>query len=85
MSSKLSCDRSPPQLGRGLLPEDLERLEAEVAHPLRLVLHLRDLADDLARQSLAALERVVLFRVVKPVLVVVLDARNLEVQIGRHR
>ena len=69
---------------RRLLPEDLQGLEAEVAHPLRLVLHLRDLADDLARQSLAALERVVLFRVVEPVLVVVLDARNLEVQIGRH-
>src|SRR5262249_5107617 len=32
-----------------------------------------------------ALERVVLFRVVEPVLVFVLDPRNLEVQIGRHR
>ena len=69
---------------RGLRPEDLERLQADVPHPERLVLHFRDLADDLSRQSLAALERVVLFRVVKPVLVVVLDSRNLEIQIGRH-
>ena len=84
MSSKFSVGQvAAPGRGR-LLPEDLERLEAEVAHPLRLVLHLRDLLDDLAGEPLAALERVVVVRVAEAVLVVVLDPRNLEVQIGRH-
>ena len=32
---------------RRLLAEDLERLEPELAHPVRLVLHLGDLVDDL--------------------------------------
>src|SRR3954454_2015233 len=40
--------------------EVLERLEAEVAHPLRLALELGDLLDELARQALRRLVEVVL-------------------------
>ena len=40
--------------------EVVERLQAEVAHPLRLVLELGDLLDELARQALGRLEQVVL-------------------------
>ncbi len=71
--------------GRGrLLPEDVMRLQADVAHPLGLALHLRDLMDDLTVEPLAALERVVGLRIMKPILVVVLDAFHLTAQIGRH-
>ena len=40
--------------------EVLERLQAEVAHPLRLGLELRDLGHELARQALRRLVQVVL-------------------------
>ena len=40
--------------------EVVERLQAEVAHPLRLVLELGDLLDELARQALRRLVQVVL-------------------------
>ena len=40
--------------------EVVERLEAELAHPLRLVLELGDLLDELAGQPLGRLEEVVL-------------------------
>ena len=48
----------PPQRGIGFELKIFERLEAELAHPGRLVLHLRDLADDLRIDSLAGLEHV---------------------------
>ena len=63
--------------------EVLERLEAEVAHPLRLVLVRRDLLDHLAVEALLGLEGVALFGVVEAVLVAVLDAR--EVVAGQLR
>src|SRR5437588_2654163 len=40
--------------------EVVERLQAEVAHPLRLVLELRDLLDDLPVQALGRLVEIVL-------------------------
>ena len=40
--------------------EVVERLEAELAHPLRLALELGDLLDELARQALRRLVQVVL-------------------------
>ena len=67
-----------------LRPEDLQGLEPDVAHPVRLGLHLRDLLDGLAGEPLAALERVVGHRVVEAVLVLVLDPLDLRVEIGRH-
>ena len=36
---------------RGHVPVDFQRLQAVLEHPLRLVLLLRDLADDLGRQA----------------------------------
>ena len=56
----------------------VERLQSELAHPLRLGLELRDLLDDLPIQSLGRLIQVVL-GVVEPValLVVGIDAREL--------
>ena len=39
--------------------EDVQTLVTEVAHPLRLALHLRDLFDDLVREALARLEDIV--------------------------
>ena len=55
--------------------EVLERLQAEVEHPLRLVLELGDLLDELAGQALGRLEEVVLGVVeAEPLLVVGVDA-----------
>src|SRR5262249_39068207 len=53
--------------------EVLERLEAELPHPVRLVLVLGDGFDDLLRQAAAGLEEVVLWSV-ESVLVLVADA-----------
>ena len=44
----------------GLALEMLERLQAEVPHPLGLALHRRHLADDLLGEALLGLEDVVL-------------------------
>ena len=49
------ADVSTPGRHR-LLLEDLERLEAVVAHPARLALHVRDLGHDVAVEPPAALE-----------------------------
>src|SRR6185312_14845771 len=46
--------------GHGLLAEDLERAEAQLRHPLRLLLHPRDLLDDLRVQAALGLEHVLL-------------------------
>ena len=51
---------SPPQRGHRLRLEDLQALQAEVPHPRRLALHLRDLRDDAPVQALAGLEHVLL-------------------------
>ena len=59
-------------LGQRARPEVLERLEAVLAHPLRLVLVLRDRCHELGRKTATRLEEVVLL-VVKAVLVVVAD------------
>ena len=50
--------------------EDFESFQAKVEHPLRLVLNSGNLANDLFVQALAALEDVVVRRIVKPVLVI---------------
>src|SRR5207245_6025485 len=46
--------------GHGLLAEDLERAETHLRHPLRLLLHPRDLLDDLGVQAALGLEDVLL-------------------------
>ena len=46
--------RSEPQLGIGLLAEQPQRLQAQVEHPLRLVLARRDVADDLVVEAALA-------------------------------
>ena len=58
--------------GQRARQEVLERLEAELAHPLRLVLVLGDRVDELVREATAGLEEVVL-GVVEAVLVLVRD------------
>jgi hypothetical protein len=55
--------------------EVLERLQAEVAHPLRLVLVLGDRRDDLARKPPLGLEEVVL-GIAEAVAVLVADLRD---------
>ena len=55
--------------------EVVERLEAELPHPLRLVLVLGDRCDELVREPAARLEEVVL-GIVEPVLVLGLDAAD---------
>jgi hypothetical protein len=57
--------------------EVLERLEAELAHPLRLVLELGDLLDELLRQALRGLVEIVL-GVVEAVLLRVVGVDSLE-------
>src|SRR3954452_2776230 len=57
--------------------EVVERLEAEVAHPLRLALELGDLLDELARQALRRLVEVVL-RVVEAIALGVVGVDVLE-------
>ena len=44
-------------VGIGFLIEDVERAQAELEHPLRLLLVGRDLLDDLAIQAALRLER----------------------------
>ncbi|TXT30417.1 MAG: hypothetical protein FD138_2294 [Planctomycetota bacterium] len=56
--------------GHRLLEEGLQRVDTEVPHPLRLLLHLGDLIYDLAIQSSAALEDVLVRGVVEPELVI---------------
>jgi hypothetical protein len=62
--------------GLGARDEVLVGLEAEVEHPLRLVLELGDLADELGREALGGLEGVAGLRVVEAelLLVVRIDA-----------
>jgi hypothetical protein len=55
--------------------EVVERLEAELGHPPRLALHLRDRLDDLAVDALRRLVEVVL-RVVEPVALRVVGAQG---------
>ncbi len=55
--------------------EVVERLEAELPHPVRLVLVLGDRCDELVGEPTARLEEVVL-GIVKPVLVLGLDAAD---------
>jgi hypothetical protein len=64
------------------LEEDLERLEPELGHPGRLALHFGDLANDLFVDPLAALEDVLIGRIVKPVLIVANSDAGF--QIGCH-
>ncbi len=56
---EIDVDLAAPQRHR-LGVEDLQALEAEVPHPRRLALHLRDFLDDLPIESLAGLEHIVL-------------------------
>ena len=49
------------QAAIGLAVETLERPQTERPHPVRLVLHLRHLADDRLGQTLLRLEDVVLY------------------------
>src|SRR5262249_44760365 len=60
-----------PLRGRAGL-EVLERLQAEVAHPLRLVLVLGDRLDDLARESLRSLVGLAGLRIVEAELLLVI-------------
>ena len=55
MSWKL-MPMSPPHLRHRLRLEDLQRPQPEIAHPLRLVLHLRNLGDDLRVDPALGLE-----------------------------
>ena len=61
--------------GGGAREEDIERLVAELAHPVRLVLHVRDLVDDLVIQPFLGLEGVFL-RHRPAVFVIFFDARK---------
>ena len=54
---ELDADVAAPA-GHGLALEDLQALQAELAHPRRLALHLGDFGDDFLAQSLAGLEHV---------------------------
>jgi hypothetical protein len=67
----------------GLRLVDLEPPEAELPHPIRLLLHLRDLLDDVFRQPLLALEDVGV-GVLEAVLIVVEVERG-DVLVLRHR
>ena len=61
-----------------------KRVEAELPHPFRLVLHLADLSDDLAIKPLATLEDVLVGRIVESVLILA-DARvGFEDGVGCH-
>src|SRR5436190_5111371 len=64
--------------------EVVERLEAELAHPLRLGLELGDLLDDLARQTLRGLVEVVL-GVVEAVALGVVRAQGAESRLLRRQ
>ncbi len=74
---KVQVDRATPVRHR-LRVENLEASQAELAHPLGLVLHVRDHVDDLGIESLAAFERV-LFLVAEIVLV---DFAEADVEVG---
>src|SRR5262249_6348283 len=58
----------------GPLEEVVQALVAEVTHPLRLALHLRDLFHDLVREAFASLEDVVLGLAEAPLILFELDA-----------
>ena len=53
---KSRVERSPPHSGHRLALELLVATEAEVEHPLRLVLELGDLADGVLAEALVDLE-----------------------------
>ncbi len=72
MLSKSISPTFPPHSGKRAREEVVERLEAELPHPVRLVLVLGDGGDELVREPSARLEEVVL-GVVEPVLVLGLD------------
>src|SRR5439155_7994891 len=59
--------------GQILLLPDLQRAQPELGHPLRLVLHPRDLLDDLGTQASLGLEDVLL-RIEEAVLLLVVIA-----------
>jgi hypothetical protein len=63
--------RAPGGLRLG--QEVLERLQAELEHPLGLVLELGDLLDERLRQALRGLERVLVLRIVEPELLFVIS------------
>ncbi len=71
-------------LGHRLPEEDVERIETELPHPFRLVLQLADLRNDLAIDALAALEDVLVGRIVKPVFVVADADVGLEHRVRCH-
>jgi len=74
MSSKSIWARLPPQVGVGRRQpvfEMLQRLEAEVAHPLRLVLVLGDRFDHLAGEALGRLVGVARLGIVEAELLLV--------------
>src|SRR5690606_8105787 len=58
--------------GHGLLEKRLQRLEAELPHPVGLALHRGDFLNKLAGKPLARLEYV-LFRIAKAVTVLLID------------
>ena len=49
-----------PMRGHGLVLEDFERLVTELAHPIRVVLHIADVIDGLRRDAEAGVELVAL-------------------------
>ena len=81
---KVDVDLAAPTRHR-LVLEDFERAEAEVAHPGRLFLHLRDLRDDLAIQAALRLEYLFRGRA-KVVFVDLADFRFVdgEIEVGGH-
>jgi hypothetical protein len=62
----------------------LERLQAEVAHPLRLVLELGDLLDELLRQTLGRLVEIVLGVMEAVLLLVVRVDADQRLLLGDH-
>src|SRR5579885_327590 len=60
--------------GHWFLVENVKALMAEVSHPLRLALHLRDFFDDFVRETLACLEHIVLRLAKAPLILLQLRA-----------
>ncbi len=79
---KVEVAEIPAPVGHRLLEERGERIEPELGHPGRLTFHFGNLAHDLFIETLAALEDILIGRIMEAVLIIA-DS-HIVLEIGGH-